>query len=375
MFKRSIVLAIVLLAIVGAVSLGAEEIKIGLVTPVTGDTATFGISVRNSVLLWEREVNARGGILGRNVKIYVEDDKNVPSEAANAVLKLINQTKVLMILGPVTSKCTLAAAPIAQSSRIPLLTPTSTNAAVTPIGDYIFRSCFIDPLQGQVMGKFAVATLKAKTAAMLYDIGNDYSKGLAESFHKQFEANGGKIVASETYGVGESDFSAQLTKIKRVDPDVLWLPDYYNTVGLITRQARQLGIKKAVFLGVDGWDSAELIPIAGTSIEGGYFSNHYSDQSTAPMAVAYIKAYRAAYKANPDALAALAYDACLVVEDAIKRAGKLDRSVLRDALAATKNLQAVCGNLTLDPDRNPIKGAVVLQVKDGKFAYITTVNP
>jgi branched-chain amino acid transport system substrate-binding protein len=375
MLRRSIILALALLVLVGAASYGAEEIKIGLITSTTGDTATFGISVRNAALLWEKQVNARGGILGRQVKIYVEDDKGMPSDAANAALKLINQTKVPVIIGAVTSNCTLAAAPIAQANKVPILTPTSTNVTVTQIGKYVFRSCFLDPLQGQVMARFAVSTLKASTAAMLYDVSSDYSMGLAESFKKQFEALGGKVVASETYSRGESDFSAQLTKIKRVDPDVLWLPDYYNTVGLITRQARQLGIKKATFIGVDGWDSSDLVPLAGDSIEGGYFSNHYSAESTRPMAVAFIKAYTDAYKATPDALAALAYDGCLVVEDAIRRAGKVDSEAITSALATTKNVEAVSGVLTLDADRNPIKDAVVLQVKGGKFVYVTSVSP
>lgn len=375
MLRRSLILAMALLFLVGAVSLGAEEIKIGLITSTTGDTATFGISVRNAALLWERHVNARGGILGRQVKIYVEDDKGMPSDAANAALKLINQTKVPVILGAVTSNCTLAAAPIAQANKVPILTPTSTNETVTQIGKYVFRSCFIDPLQGQVMGRFAVQNLKATTAGMLYDVSSDYSTGLAQSFKKQFEALGGKIVATETYSRGESDFSAQLTKIKKADPDVLWLPDYYNSVGLITRQARQLGIKKAVFLGVDGWDSSDLLPLAGDSIDGGYFSNHYSADSTQPVAVAFIKAYRDAYKSTPDALAALSYDACLVLEDAIKRAGKAESEAITAALATAKNVNAVCGVLTLDANRNPIKDAVVLQIKGDKFAYITSVAP
>jgi branched-chain amino acid transport system substrate-binding protein len=356
-------------------ALGAEEIKIGLVTPLTGDVATFGISTKNAVLLWEKEVNARGGILGNPVKVYWEDDKNTPSETANAVSKLINQNKVHVIIGSVASKCTLAGAPIADAAKVPMISPTSTNEAVTKVGPYIFRACFIDPFQGLVMAKFALETIKAKTAAMVYDIGNDYTKGLAENFKKAFEAGGGKVVASETYGVGESDFSAQLTKIKRLDPDVIFLPDYYNTVGLITRQARQLGIRKAVFLGGDGWDSSELVPIAGDSIEGGFFSNHYAPGSTDPVPMAFLKAYEAAYKSAPDALAALAYDACLIVENAIRRAGKLDRTAIRDAMATTKDLVAVSGRMTLDENRNPIKSAVVLEVKNGKFVYKTTVNP
>ncbi len=379
MLRKSLVLVVLVLLIMSAVALGAEEIIIGLVTPVTGDVATFGMSVRNAALLWEKQVNSRGGIQGRKVKILVEDDKGTPAETANAVSKLISQSKVLMIMGPVTSKCANAGAPIGQANKVPVLTPTATDQAVTAIGDHVFRACFIDPFQGQVMSKFALETLKAKTAAMLYDIGNDYTKGLAENFKKFFEAGGGKVVVSETYGAGESDFSAQLTKIKKANPDVLWLPDYYNTVGLITRQARQLGIKKAVFLGADGWDSPELLPIAGESIEGGFFSNHFFAGSTQPAVVAFVRDYEAAYKSEPDALAALTWDACAIAESAlnasIKKVGKLDRAALRDALAATRDAQGVSGKMAFDENRNPIKPAVILEVKNAKFAYKSTINP
>ncbi len=379
MLRKSLVLAVVALLILSAVALGAEEIIIGLVTPVTGDVATFGISVRNAALLWEKKVNSRGGIQGRKVKILVEDDKGTPAESANAVSKLISQSKVLMIMGPVTSNCASAGAPIGQANKVPVLTPTGTNPEITAIGDYVFRACFIDPFQGRVMAKFAIETLKAKTAAMLYDISNPYTKGLAENFEKFFTAGGGKVAVSETYGAGESDFSAQLTKIKKANPDVLWLPDYYNTVGLITRQARQLGIKKTVFLGADGWDSPELIPIAGDSIEGGFFSNHFFAGSTQPAVVAFVSDYKAAYKSDPDALAALTWDACAIAESAlnasIKKVGKLDRAALRDALAATRDAEGVSGKMAFDENRNPIKPAVILEVKNAKYAYKTTVNP
>ncbi len=379
MLRKSLVLVVLVLLIMSAVALGAEEIIIGLVTPVTGDVATFGMSVRNAALLWEKQVNSRGGIQGRKVKILVEDDKGTPAETANAVSKLISQSKVLMIMGPVTSNCASAGAPIGQANKVPVLTPTGTNPEITAIGDYVFRACFIDPFQGRVMAKFAIETLKAKTAAMLYDIGNPYTKGLAENFEKFFTSGGGKVVVSETYGAGESDFSAQLTKIKKANPDVLWLPDYYNTVGLITRQARQLGIKKAVFLGADGWDSPELLPIAGESIEGGFFSNHFFAGSTQPAVVAFVRDYKSAYESEPDALAALTWDACAIAESAlnasIKKVGKLDRAALRDALAATRDAQGVSGKMAFDENRNPIKPAVILEVKNAKFAYKSTINP
>jgi branched-chain amino acid transport system substrate-binding protein len=355
-------------------SFAAEDVRIGLVTPLSGDVATFGESTRNAAIMWADEVNAKGGLLGGKVVLSIEDDRNLPSETANAVSKLINQNKVVAIVGSVASKCTLAGAPIAQAAKVPMISPTSTNEAVTKVGDYIFRACFIDPFQGTVMAKFAYTVLKARNAAMMFDLGNDYTKGLAENFKKGFEALGGKIVASETYGVNESDFSGQLTRIKSAKPDVLFLPDYYNSVGLQARQARQLGIT-ATFLGGDGWDSAELVPIAGSAIEGGMFSNHYAPGSKEPVADAFYKNYLKRFGAAPDALAALAYDACLVVGNAITKSGSLNSTAIRNAMAATKDLTGVSGVLTFDASRNPIKSAVILEVKGGKFVYRDTVNP
>lgn len=374
MFRKVALLAVLMGLILVMGSYAAEDVRIGLVTPLTGDIATFGESTRNAAIMWADEVNAKGGLLGGKVVLYVEDDRNIPAETANAVSKLINQNKVIAVVGSVASKCTLAGAPIAQTAKVPMISPTSTNEAVTKVGDFIFRACFIDPFQGTVMAKFAFESLKAKTAGMLYDIGNDYTKGLAENFKKSFEALGGKIVASETYGVNESDFSAQLTRIRSAKPDVLFMPDYYNSVGLQARQARQLGIT-ATFLGGDGWDSSELVPIGGAAIEGGMFSNHYTPGSTDPVAKAFYDNYVKRFGAAPDALAALAYDACLVVGNAITKAGKLDKVAIRDAMAATKDLKAVSGTITLDANRNPIKSAVILEVKGGKFVYRATVNP
>ncbi len=374
MFRKTAIFAVLMSLIFVMVSFAAEDVRIGLVTPLTGDVATFGESTRNAAVLWAEEVNAKGGLLGGKVVLAIEDDRNIPAETANAVQKLISQNKVVAVVGSVASKCTLAGAPIAQSAKVPMISPTSTNEAVTKVGDYIFRACFIDPFQGTVMAKFAFTKLNAKNAAMLYDIGNDYTKGLAENFKKSFEALGGKIVASETYGVGESDFSAQLTKIRSAKPDVLFLPDYYNSVGLQAKQARQLGIT-ATFLGGDGWDSSELVPIGGSAIEGGMFSNHYAPGSADPVAKNFYDNYVKKFGAPPDALAALAYDACLIVGEAITKAGKLDKTAIRDAMAATKDLHAVSGVLTFDANRNPIKSAVILEVKGGKFVYRDTVNP
>jgi branched-chain amino acid transport system substrate-binding protein len=354
--------------------MGAKEIVIGVVAPMTGDVATFGQSTKQGVELAIKQINDKGGINGKKVVMKAEDDRNDPVEAANAALKLITKDKVHGIVGSVASKCTLAAAPIAQQHKVPLISGTSTNVKVTQVGDFIFRACFIDPFQGLVMAKFARENLQKNTAAVLFDIGNDYTKGLAEQFKANFEKLGGTIVAYETYGKGDQDFNAQLTKIKSANPAILFLPDYYNTVGLVAKQARAQGIT-AVFLGGDGWDSADLVKIGGDAVEGGFFSNHYSPDSTSPEAQAFRAAYEAAYKATPDALAALAFDAANILMDSIKRANSVDGTKIRDAMKATKDFKAVSGNVNFDAHRNPIKGAVIIKVQGGKQVFEAVINP
>lgn len=351
-----------------------DTIKIGVVAPLTGDVATFGQSTKNAVLLAMEQLNAKGGLLGKKVALQIEDDKNDPTETASAVKKLISQDKVVAIVGSVASKCTLAGAPIAQENKIPMISPTSTAESVTKVGDYISRACFIDPFQGKVGAKFALDNLKAKTAASLYDLGNDYTKGLAENFEAAFKAGGGQVLDTETYSKGDQDFHAQLTKIKAKNPDVLFLPDYYNTVGLIARQAREIGIK-SVFIGGDGWDSDDLVKIGGDAVEGGYFSNHYSKEQKNKEALDFISAYKAKYNAEPDALAALGYDAINMMFDAIRRAGKTDGPAIKDAMNSTKDFKAVSGNISLDANRNAVKSAVILTIKDGKQKFVAQVNP
>lgn len=352
----------------------SKDIVIGVIAPITGDVATFGQSTKQAMELATKQINAKGGINGKQVVLKIEDDKNDPVEAANAALKLINQDKVNAIIGSVSSKTTLAAAPITQKNKIPLITSTATNEKVTQVGDFVYRACFIDPFQGQVMAKFAYENLKKTKAAVLYDVGNDYSKGLAESFKSNFTKLGGTITTYETYAKGDQDFNAQLTKIKAANPDVIFLPDYYNTVGLIAKQARAQGIN-ATLLGGDGWDSDDLVKIGGTAVEGAYFSNHYSPDNKTPEASAFIDAYKQAYNAVPDALAALAYDAGNILFDAIKRANSQDGAAIIDALSKTKDFQAVSGKINFDANRNPIKSAAIITIKDGKQAFATSVNP
>jgi branched-chain amino acid transport system substrate-binding protein len=367
--------ALVLLLALAATSLiAAQDIKLGGVGPVTGEAATFGVSTKNGITMAVEEWNAKGGVFGgRKVKLIFEDDKGDPAEGATVYTKLIQQDQVVAIVGTVMSKVTLAGAPICQAAGIPMISPTSTNEKVTLVGDYIYRACFIDPFQGTVGANFSFKDLKAKNAAALFDIGNDYTKGLAENFKLTFEKLGGKVVAYEGHPSGATDFKAQLTKILAAKPDVLYVPDYYNDVGLIAKQARELGFKGPM-VGGDGWDSPDLVKIGGTAVENGFFTNHYSPADSRQVVKDFVKKYQAKYKEEPDALAALAYDATYIMLNAIKKAGSTKGAAIRDALKTT-NLDVVSGKVTFDANRNPIKAAVIIEIKDGKQVYKTTVNP
>lgn len=351
----------------------AKEIRIGIVAPITGEAATFGISAKNSAILYFDSVNESGGINGMMINYIVEDDKGDPAEGVNAYSKLIDQDKVSVICGTVMSRVCLAGAPIAQSKGVPMVSPTSTNPAVTLVGDYIFRACFIDPFQGFVAAGYAIDIAGARTAAVLYDSGNDYTKDLAEVFRAEFSRQGGKIAAFENYTAGTTDFNTQLVKIKKTNPDVLFLPNYYSDTGLIARQARGMGIT-AQFLGSDGWDSPDLVKIAGDSINGGVFVNHFTPESDLPAAKKFVRDYEAKFGQKPDALGALAYEAAMIIVEAIKVAGSTDSRAIRDALAAT-NMETITGTIKYDDNRNPVKSAVILEIKDGKVFYKTSVNP
>jgi branched-chain amino acid transport system substrate-binding protein len=326
------------------------------------------------VLMATAETNAEGGIDGRKVRILLEDDQSKPEEAATVVTKLLTRSKVVALIGEASSSRSLAAAPIAQSSGIPMVSPSSTNTQVTAVGDYIFRVCFIDPFQGAVMARFAASTLKVQKVAILYDLRNDYSVGLRQVFTATFKERGGTIVAEQSYSEGDSDFRAQLTQLKSAQPEAIYVPGYYTEVGIIARQARELGITVPL-LGGDGWDSPKLVEIGGKAIEGSYLSNHYSVDDPSPRIRQFVQAYRARYDAVPDSLSALGYDAARLVFDAIRRAGSTDGAKIRDALAATREFQGVTGRITIDKDRNPVKPAVILKVQDGAFSWVETVEP
>jgi branched-chain amino acid transport system substrate-binding protein len=352
----------------------SQGIKVGFFGALTGPTATFAISGRNGALLAVDQVNHGGGVLGRPVTLLSEDDRGEASEAASAVSKLITRDHVVALIGENASSRSLAAAPIAQSYGVPMISPSSTNVEVTKKGDYIFRVCFIDSYQGKVLAAFARKNLKAKTAAILTDARSDYSVGLSEAFRSAFTAAGGRIVADAKYSEGDSDFSAQLTAIRPLNPDVLFVPGYYTDAGLIARQARTLEVR-ATLLGADGWDSPKLVEIGGEAMEGAYLSNHYSVDDPAPAVRRFVEEYKAKYGSEPDSIAATSYDAMRLLADAITRAGSTEGRRVRDALAATKGFGGVTGTITMDADRNPIKPAVVLRVEGGRFRFADSVAP
>jgi branched-chain amino acid transport system substrate-binding protein len=351
----------------------ADEILVGEYGSLTGSEATFGISTKEGIEMVTEEWNAKGGIKGKKIRVIVLDNRGLPEESATAVTRLITQQKVVAVIGEVASSRSLAAAPIAQQYKVPMISPSSTNPKVTQIGDYIFRVCFIDPFQGYVMAKFTKENLKLKTAAIFRDKKSDYSEGLSNVFKEEFKKMGGTIVEDMAYQGGDVDFKSQLTAIKAKKPDAIFVPGYYTEVGLIARQARELGIKVPL-LGGDGWDSVKLFQIGGKALEPSYMSNHYAVDAPSPELAEFVKKYRAKFGHDPDGLAGLGYDAALMLFDAISRAPTMKSEDIRAALAATKDLKGVTGNITIDSNRNPSKSAVVLKVLESGFKYETTVN-
>jgi len=350
------------------------EIVLGAYMPNTGPFATFGQSSTKAMKLAVEEINSAGGVLGQPIKLIVEDDQCKPEEAANAAQKLIQQDQVLCVIGEVASSNSLAAAPICQDAQTPMVTPSSTNPAVTQTGDQIFRVCFTDDFQGLVMSEFATQDLKAKTAVIFSDVASDYSKGLSKIFRDTFTADGGRILGEESYNQGDKDFRAQLTKFKALEPEVMYIPGYYGEVALILSQARQLGLD-ATAIGGDGWDSPKLVEIAGKAAEGGCFSNHYSKDDPHPVVQAFVRNFEAKYNEVPDALAACAYDAIRIVAQAIDSAGQIDRTALRDALAEVEDFDGVTGSITIDENRNARKSATILTIKDARQTFVRTMEP
>ena len=378
MFVRNAFVAMAMIAsfgMMGCSSKKSDSIKIGGIAPLSGAVAVYGVECKNGIDLAVAEINAAGGINGKNIEFICEDDEGDPAKSVNAYKKLTTQNGIRMIIGSLTSGCTIAITNLAQSNGVIQMAPAATALAVTDAGNYIFRACYTDPFQGKVGGKFAADNLGAKTAAVLYDIQNDYSVGLTDNFVERFTSLGGTIVSKESYSTNDKDFNAQLTKIKNTNPDVVYLPDYYGTVALIAKQLRAQGIDVPI-IGADGWDG--LTENAGDEVLNGFYSNHYATDSDSPAVQKFVSSFTEKYNKAPNSFAALGYDCVYMLKDAILKAGTTDAAKVRDALEAT-NGDYVTGHLTFDAQHNPVKSAVMIKlVKTSKgldTAYEATVNP
>ncbi len=383
---RTFPLLLTLLAALGTASCDTDRsLKLGVIAELTGDMPAVGASCRNAAQMAVAEVNAAGGLeIGAErvkLKLVVEDNAGKADQSAVAAQKLITQDEVLAIVGPNASRYAIPAAEVAESAGTVLVTPWSTNPKTTVDGvtgkpkKYVFRACFVDPFQGGVLARFALENLKAERAALLYDVASDYNKGIAEVFRESFERLGGKVVAFETYTTGDKDFSAQLTKIKDARPQVVFLPNYYSEVPLQVQQAKRLGID-VPFIGSDSWGSDELLKLGGADMNGYFFSTHYSADNAAPAAKKFLQDYEATYGAKPDDVAALTYDAFGLLFGAIRTAGKADREAVRAALSTLAEYRGVTGDLQFRADsRDPVKSAVILQIREGRFHYFTNASP
>jgi len=376
-----IVLMLVAGLVTGCSDSGSKDIKVGLVYELTGSTASFGTAATNGAKLAFKEINAKGGVIGKQIQIVVADNKGEPSESANAMTKVITQDKVAVVTGFTTSSNAIAGSNVSEANKIPFVTAAATNPKVTvdektgKVKENTFRVCFIDPFQGTVAANFAINTLKTKKVAIMVDNSSDYSKGLAQFFKDAFVKGGGIVAAEEAYLQKDQDFKTILTSIKAQNPDMIYLPGYYEEAGKIIKQARELGITVPV-VGGDGWDSPKLPEIAGgDALNNTFFTNHYSVEDTSPLSKSFVDAYKKEYGQVPDAMAVLGYDAAYVIVDAIKRANSAEPAKIRDALAATKGYKGAAGELTLNESHDAVKGAVIIEFKGGKQVYKETVNP
>lgn len=352
-----------------------RTIKIGYFGDLSGPTFNFGQSSRNGVIMAADEVNQMGGVNRRRIDLVIEDDKGSPELAATIAARLINEEKVFALIAGGSSSISLAAAPKAQASGVPMISPSATNTAVTQVGDYIFRACFIDPFQGQVMARFAAHTLGAKKAAVLLDFNSPYSRDLREYFESSFIKFAGEIVSEQSYNQGDRDFRGQLNAIQTAQPDVIYIPGYYADVAVIAKQARALGITQPL-LGGDGWDAPELWELGGDSLNGSYITNHYSIEDPSAVTERFIREYRNRYgNLTPDAHAALAYDAMRVLIEALQKTNGLAGPQLRDAIAATEDHAGVTGSITINAERNAVKPAVILLLLDKRYIYQETIRP
>ena len=352
----------------------SSDIPVGMYGALSGGEAAFGQATLAGVRLAADEINGSGGVLGKKIRLVVEDDQGKAEEAASVVTKMTTRDDVIAVIGENSSNQSLAAAPICQAAKVPMISPSSTNPNVTKKGDYIFRVCFTDPYQGKALATFVRNNLKATTAAVLKDNKNDYSVGLAQFFEESFKSLGGRIVGEQSYSGGDNDFRPQLTSIKQMKPDVLFIPGFYTDVGQIAIQARDLGINVPM-VGGDGWDSPTVIQIGGKSVDGSYFSDHYFVGEPRPAVQKFVAEIRKRTGHDPEANAALGYDALRILADAIQRAGTLDRARIRDEIASTKSYAGVSGTITMGPDRDPIKPVAMIKIDGGTTHFVTWVQP
>lgn len=357
-----------------------EKILVGLNVELSGGGASYGTNAGNGAMLAIEQINTAGGVLGKQIEPLQRDCKSVADEAMSVSAALAGQKMVAQI-GPLLSGDVAGSTPVMMNNKIALIAPAATASNVTvddktgKTKDYIFRVCFIDPFQGTLMGNFASKQLGVKKAAIYKDTSSDYGKGLAEQFRKTFEANGGTIVTEEGFVKTDRDFKATLTKIRGKNPDFIYVPGYYEEVAPLIKQARDLGIKVAIG-GGDGWDSPDMVKVAGAaSLNNTYFTNHYSSQDKDPKVVEFVKAYQTKYKKDPDAFAALGYDAMKLLEQAIKDAGAADPVKIKDALEKVKDFQGITGKMSIDKQHNPIKAGVIIEFKDGKQIMKTRIQP
>ncbi len=357
----------------------SNEIRIGGNIEMTGGVANYGNEALNGMKLAFKQVNESGGVLGKKINLILADNKSEPAEAAGATTKLITQDKVSIVMGPIVSSNVLATTQIAEDNKVLVMAPTGTNEKITvnngKVRPFVFRACFIDPFQGRIMANYATKSMKVKTAVIYIDSSSDYSKGVSAAFEETFVKNGGKIVGKEAFLQKDQDFKATLTKIKAMNAETIFIPAYYEEVGKIVKQARELGMNQPI-LGTDGWDDPKVVEIAGAAaLNNTFFSNHYSSQDNDPNVRKFVEAYKKEYKVEPSSMAALGYDAAMLVVDAIKRANSTEAAKVKEALEQTKNLQVSTGLVTMDSYHNPIKSAVVIEMKDGKQTFKEKINP
>ena len=353
----------------------AIVIRVGEYASLTGSEAAFGQSSHKGTVLAIEQINAAGGVLGKKLELATEDNRSLAGESATIVKKFLSRDRVVAVLGEVASGRSLEAGPICQAAGIPMISPSSTNPKVTEIGDCVFRMCFTDPFQGRILAGFASKTLKVRRVAILSDVASPYSVGLAQYFREPFVAAGGEVISEQKYASKDKDFKAQLTALKALNPEAICVPGYYTEVGLIVRQARELGLTVPIF-GGDGLEAPELIQIAGAdALKNTFYSTHFSPVQDAQRVRDFVEAYRSRYPGEtPDAMAALGFDSAQALAEALKKAGSTEPAALKAALAAT-DFEGVTGRTRLDAQRNATKPAVIITVENGAFRFLQTVEP